>query len=181
MSILKTSRLRLIFIVTAVVVVAAIAAVVYVYLIVLPTPSVPSETTDNKEQLALLDSASSAIEKGDIAETKRIYQEQIDTETDVRHKIMLTINLSSILYAEGDHKQALVLAKEAEQMGDDKFLATDWLAQVYEFEKEYEMSAEYYERAGTLADSPMNQMSNLDGAYYKNEAARVRALIGAER
>lgn len=71
------------------------------------------------------------------------------------------------------------IAEEAKSVSKDTFLITEWMALMYERAKDYAKAAEYYELAGTKADSPMNTYGT-DKAYYDDEAARVRGLERAQ-
>lgn len=124
---------------------------------------------------AIRDSASDAIEKGDVGKASDVYKEAINSETDIAKKIQLYIDQSGVLYAAGKYQEAIDVAKEAEPISDDKYLIADWLSRLYEDQKQYKLAADYYTLAGKWATSPMNK-TRLNKAYYDRQALRASAL-----
>lgn len=120
--------------------------------------------------------AKKAAEDGDIDTVKKQYTKLIEAEGNTKHKIMLMIDWSAVLYAAGHAKESLEVAKTAEEFSEDKFLIADWLSRVYEHEGEYELAVKYYKLAAELADSSMNDLG-LDRDHYDSEAKRVEGLI----
>ena len=129
---------------------------------------------------AIRDSAEKAIEKGDVKEVNNVYNEAIESETNIPKKIQLYIDQSGVLYAAGKYKEAIEVAKLAEPVSDDKYLIADWLSRLYEDQHEYKLAAEYYTLSGKWASSETNK-TRLNKDYYNKQALRVTALVGQQQ
>ena len=119
--------------------------------------------------------AQSAASSGDSSKAVSIYDQAIADEPDPGKKIELAINQSRMLNLAGKFDEAVDVAKKAESYNEDKFVITDWLAQLHERGKRYEEAAQYYEKVVTMADSPTN-IGKYSKTFYEKEATRVRAL-----
>lgn len=121
--------------------------------------------------------AQSATDSGDSSKAGSIYEQAIEDEPDPIKKVELAISHSLMLRNSGKGDEAIDVAKKAESYSDDKFLITDWLAQLHEYLKRYDEAAAYFEKAGTMADSPTN-VGKYKKAFYDKEAARMKKRAG---
>ena len=126
---------------------------------------------------AVLDKATDAIEAGDTEKVNEVYETAIESEEDTARKVKLAIDQSRLFYYVGKVDEAIRVAKEAEALGDDKFLIAFWLARVYEDQKQYKLAAEYYTLAGKWATSDTNK-TKLKKEYFDTQAARTSTLVG---
>lgn len=152
-----------------------------------PTAKTESEETVSArvkradEDGKLRDNAAAEAQKGDIKKVEQLYAQAIASESDTIRKIQLYVDQSGVLYAAGKYPEALEVAKQAEGLSGDKFLAADWLSRIYEDQKDYTNAVKYYRLAGQWADSSQNQ-TGITKAMYDKEAERVSKLLnGAGR
>lgn len=123
----------------------------------------------------LRDSASKEVASGNVSGAEKLYEDAIAKEAESTRKIELAIDQSEVLYAAGKYSEAIAVAKKAEGVSEQKFLIADWLARVYEDQKQYNLSAEYYRLAAKSAGSPQNQ-TGITSDMYEKEALRVLGL-----
>jgi hypothetical protein len=95
----------------------------------------------------------------------------------LNQKIKLAIDQSRLFYYAAKVDDAIRVAKDAENLGDDKFLIAFWLARVYEDQKQYKLAADYYMLAGKWATSDTNK-TKLKKEYFDTQAARTNTLAG---
>lgn len=126
---------------------------------------------------AIRDNAEKAIELGDLEKAAEIYSSAIQSEQDTARKVQLYLDRSGLLYAANKHDEAIAVAREAESIGNDKFLVADWLSRIYEDRRQYKQAAQYYTLAGKWAKSPTNK-TGFGKNHYDSEAARVLVLAG---
>ena len=126
---------------------------------------------------AVLDKATDAIEAGDTEKVNEVYKTAIESEEDTARKIKLAIDQSRLFYYAAKVDDAIRVAKEAENLGDDKFLIAFWLARIYEDQKQYKLAADYYTLAGKWAASDTNK-TKLKKDYFDTQAARTSTLGG---
>jgi tetratricopeptide (TPR) repeat protein len=124
---------------------------------------------------ALRDDAAAALKKGNAEEANKIYEQAIESESDTARKVSLYLQQSGVYYDQDKVKEAIAVAKKAETISDDKFLVADWLSRIYEDQKQYKLSAQYYNLAADWADSPTNK-TGLGEDFYRDEASRVASL-----
>lgn len=140
----------------------------------------PQEVVDKRVTLAekdgkLRDAASAEAKKGDVDKVGQLYESAIKDEDEVIRKLQLSVDQSAVLYAAGKQKEAIEVATKASNLSDDTFLISDWLARVYEDQKEYDMAAAQYREAARWASSPQNQ-TGITKDMYEAEANRVLKL-----
>jgi uncharacterized protein YxeA len=182
-------RVKVIIAAVIAVILALIVLAIVIALVTKPAagPQFSKETQDRQQiataQVAyentINDDAKTAYQQGGAAKVDEVYKKAIDAETDKHKKIKLIINESQLLYAYDKTSQAIAVAKTADAASDDKFLMSDWLAKLYEDQKQYSQAAQYYTLAGTWVASPDNIGKQLKG-YYDQQATRVAALVGAK-
>lgn len=126
---------------------------------------------------AVLDEATDAIEEGNTEKVNEVYATAIESEEDTARKIKLAIDQSRLFYYAAKVDDAIRVAKDAENLGDDKFLIAFWLARVYEDQKQYKLAADYYMLAGKWATSDTNK-TKLKKEYFDTQAARTNTLAG---
>lgn len=126
---------------------------------------------------AVLDEATDAIEEGNAEKANEVYEAAIESEEDTARKVKLAIDQSRLFYYAGKVDEAIRVAKEAENLGDDKFLIAFWLARVYEDQKQYKLAADYYVLAGKWATSDTNK-TKLKKEYFDTQASRTSTLAG---
>lgn len=131
--------------------------------------------TSTERKKEAVNVAQDATNAGDSKKGSEIYEQAIAAEPDPEKKVDLAVNQSRMLVNAGKIDEAIEVAKKAESLNQDKFVATDWLARLHERAKRYEEAAKYYEQAGALADSPTNK-GKYSKKFYDREAARVKAL-----
>ncbi len=123
----------------------------------------------------LQDESAAALKKGNTAEAAQAYGMAIAQETDVTRKVQLLVDQSAVYYAANRYDEAITIAKQAEVLGEDKFVVADWLSRAYEDQGRYNEAARYYRLAGEWAASPQNQ-TGLKRQHFETEAARVETL-----
>lgn len=116
-----------------------------------------------------------AYEKGDTSNANEVFKEAIESEKDIEQKIRLYLDQSALLYSKGKTKEAIAVAKRAEPLSEDKFLVADWLARLYEDQKEYKLAEKYYRLAAEWAHSDTNRAA-MSKEYYERRAVQVAAL-----
>lgn len=124
---------------------------------------------------AIRQSANDALQKGDVEKADQVYADAIASEAETARKVQLYIDQSRLLYSVGETEKAIKVAKDAEKQTDDKFLIADWLARVYEDQKQYSLALQYYETAAKTVSSP-NNIYKFDKKHYDLAIARVSAL-----
>ena len=126
---------------------------------------------------AVLDKATDAINTGDTEKVNEVYETAIESEEDTARKVKLAIDQSRLFYYAGKTDEAIRVAKEAENLGDDKFLIAYWMARIYEDQKQYKLASDYYALAGKWASSDTNK-ALLKKEYFDTQAARTSTLAG---
>ncbi len=137
-----------------------------------------AKNTENRQKDARGASAD-AIASGNDQKAANIYEQAIAAEPDPARKVQLAIDHSKLLYLKGKFDEALEVAKQAEGYSDDKYLVYDWLARLYAGDKQYAQAASYYEKAGSLVNSPTN-IGKYTKSYYDRNAANMRSLAGKQ-
>lgn len=124
---------------------------------------------------AIRQSASDALKQGNAARADELYAEAIKSETDTARKVQLYVDQSRLLLSSGKTEDAIKVAKEAESQTSDKFIIADWLARLYEDQKQYTLAIQYYTLASRNINSP-NNVYLFDKKHYDAQIARVTAL-----
>ncbi len=130
-------------------------------------------------QKSAVTAADDALKSGNSSKANDVYEQAIEAEPDPLRKIELAINQSRMLYGAGKFDEALEVAKKAESYSDDKFMIYDWTAQLYQVHKDYSDAAEYFEKAGQLADSPSNK-GKYPKSFYDNQVKRMKELASKD-
>lgn len=120
-------------------------------------------------------SASEALQQGNTEKVSQVYTDAINSESDTARKVQLYVDQSRLLYSSGKIEDAIRIAKEAESQTDDKFIIADWLARLYEDQKQYSLAVQYFTLASQSVNSP-NNVYLFDKAHYDKQIARVSAL-----
>ena len=124
---------------------------------------------------AIRQSASDALKQGDVNRADQLYADAIKSEADTARKVQLYVDQSRLLLSSGKPEDAIKIAKQAESQTDDKFIIADWLARLYEDQKQYPAAIQYYTLASQSVNSP-NNVYMFDKAHYDAQIARVTAL-----
>jgi|GEM_PF-1729465 len=130
---------------------------------------------DLERERAVTGYAYDALAKGNSEDANAIFEDAIKAEEDIEQKIRLRLNQSKILYGKGEVKEAIKVALQAEPMSEDKFLVADWLARLYDDQKEYKLAEKYYRLAAEWSHSEMNR-AGMSKDYFERRAVRAAEL-----
>lgn len=124
---------------------------------------------------AIRQSASDALKEGNGDRADKVYADAIKSEKDTARKVELYVDQSRLLLSSGKAEDAIKIARQAETQTSDKFIIADWLARLYEHQKQYALAIQYYSLASQNINSP-NNVYMFDKKHYDAQIARVVAL-----
>lgn len=138
----------------------------------------PPEYFEAKKIGVVRDKAQQALEQDNDAGVEQAYSDAIKTENTTVGKVKLRLDQAETLFNAGKHELAFAAGEQAFVHYDDKFLAADLLARLYEQHGDLTKAVGYYQVAGQWAESSTNT-TGLDKAYYDQQVVRINTKQGA--